>query len=83
MKPEWPVENRAEKAALASGTSQNVQLDYKTYRPAETADFSYLRKDMLKTAILSFISFASIFLIYFYQSKASQILKLFSPILQK
>lgn len=43
-----------------------VNLNYQT--KTIIVDYSYLKKDLLKTAFLAFAAFASIFALYFYQT---------------
>lgn len=79
VRPEWERVVKEEVVAVTKNPADtNARPDYKAYRPAQvTADFSYLHRDLLKTVLLSAAAFASIFLIYFYQGRADQILKLF------
>lgn len=83
-RPDW---NRTEKAdGGQSVTGQPLtgrQTSYSSFRTTAITDYSYLRGDLLKTGFLSALALASIFLIYFYQGKADQILKLLSPILSR
>jgi|GEM_PF-5382306 hypothetical protein len=83
-RPNW---SRVERSGIEqAGTGQPLpvnQPSYSSFRTTSITDYSYLRRDLLKTGALSVLAFASIFLIYFYQEKADQILKLLSPIFHR
>ena len=76
-----PEESRAEKTEEHQARAQSQTNS--GFRTTLITDYSYLQKDLLKTTVLSVLSFVSIFAIYFYQGKADQILKLLSPILRR
>jgi len=83
LKAARPEERRVEKTEESHARAQNQTSSSSDFRTTPVADYSYLRGDLVKTAILSALSFASIFLIYFYQGKTDQIFKLLSPILRR
>lgn len=85
VRPDWNRTEKPDGGQLMVGqmsTSGN-QSNYSSFRTTSVIDYSYLKGDLVKTALLAAVNFSAIFLIYFYQGKANQILKLLSPIFHR